>query len=222
MRASFSKSSTTGKWRPSSITPIPVGDLPTSHAGFVRQVIENHFARRGPAGRSGRSVKYEHDLAILANDEERSPPSNREALRRFERAARAPRLRRRFLGPRRLRPDRRVRRAVHPRDDEAQPSHVPVREPRARRGPRRDRRPRVDHPLRQQGLSLRAREAARSRDPADDGREQRAHRRDHPRPRACRACSSSRTARSPKACSAPTRASSCPPASSASCRAATS
>jgi glutathione synthase/RimK-type ligase-like ATP-grasp enzyme len=89
MRASFSKSSTTGKWRPSSITPIPVGDLPASHRGFLRQVIENHFERRGPAGRLGRSVKYEHDLAILANDDERSPPSNREALKRFERAARA-------------------------------------------------------------------------------------------------------------------------------------
>jgi glutathione synthase/RimK-type ligase-like ATP-grasp enzyme len=34
-------------------------------------------------------VQYEHDLAILTNDEERSPPSNREALKRFERAARA-------------------------------------------------------------------------------------------------------------------------------------
>ena len=89
MRASFSKSSTTGKWRPSSIAPIPVGDLPTKHRAFLRQVIENHFARRGPAGRSGRSVRYEHDLAILANDGERSPPSNREALKRFERAARA-------------------------------------------------------------------------------------------------------------------------------------
>jgi len=89
MRASFSKSSTTGKWRPSSIAPIPVGDLPANHRPFLRQVIENHFARRGPAGRSGRSVRYEHDLAILANDDERSPPSNREALRRFERAARA-------------------------------------------------------------------------------------------------------------------------------------
>ena len=52
-------------------------------------MIENHFARRGPAGRSGRSIQYEHDLAILANDDERSPPSNREALKRFERAARA-------------------------------------------------------------------------------------------------------------------------------------
>ena len=99
MRASFSKSSTTGKWRPSSITPIPIGDLPASHGGFVREVIQNHFARRGPAGRSGRSVKYEHDLAILANDEERSPPSNREALRRFERAARGQGFDVAFLGP---------------------------------------------------------------------------------------------------------------------------
>ena len=88
MKASFSKSSTTGKWRPSSITPIPVGDLPMSHGAFLRRVIENHFARRGPAGRSGRSIHYEHDLAILTNDGERSPPSNREALKRFERAAR--------------------------------------------------------------------------------------------------------------------------------------
>jgi hypothetical protein len=88
MRASFSKSSTTGKWRPSSIAPIPVGDLPASHRAFLRRVIENHFARRGPAGRSGRTIQYEHDLAILVNDDERSPPSNREALKKFERAAR--------------------------------------------------------------------------------------------------------------------------------------
>ena len=89
MRASFAKSSTTGKWRPSSIAPIPVGDLPESHGWFLRRVIEDHFARRGPAGRSGRTAQYEHDLAILTNDDERSPPSNREALKRFERAARA-------------------------------------------------------------------------------------------------------------------------------------
>ena len=86
MRASFSKST---KWRLVSLTPIPVGDLPASHGAFLRKVIANHFARRGPAGRSSRTIKYEHDLAILANDQERSPPSNREALRRFERAARA-------------------------------------------------------------------------------------------------------------------------------------
>ena len=85
MRASFSKSS---KWRLVSLAPIPVGDLPALHRAFLHSVIENHFARRGPSGRSGRSINYEHDLAILVNEDERSPPSNREALRRFERAAR--------------------------------------------------------------------------------------------------------------------------------------
>jgi glutathione synthase/RimK-type ligase-like ATP-grasp enzyme len=89
MRATFAKSSTTKLWRLRSITPIPVGDLPKGHGAFLRKVIENHFARRGPAGRAGRSAHYEHDLAILTNENERSPPSNREALRRFERAARA-------------------------------------------------------------------------------------------------------------------------------------
>jgi len=89
MKATFAKSSTTGLWRLRSITPIPVGDIPKSHGEFLRQVIENHFARRGPAGRAGRTPQYEHDLAILTNDDERSPPSNREALKRFERAARA-------------------------------------------------------------------------------------------------------------------------------------
>ena len=88
MRATFAKSSTTNLWRLRSITPIPVGDIPKDHKAFLRKVIENHFARRGPAGRAGRSVRYEHDLAILTNEDERSPPSNREALKRFERAAR--------------------------------------------------------------------------------------------------------------------------------------
>jgi glutathione synthase/RimK-type ligase-like ATP-grasp enzyme len=85
MRATFQKGQ---RWRLTSLAPIPVGDLPASHRSFVRQVIEDHFARRGPAGRSGRTAQYDHELAILVNDEERSPPSNREALRKFERAAR--------------------------------------------------------------------------------------------------------------------------------------
>ena len=88
MRATFAKSSTTGSWRLRSITPIPVGEIPKSHGDFLRNVIENHFARRGPAGRAGRSPQYEHDLAILTNHDERSPPSNREALKRFQNAVR--------------------------------------------------------------------------------------------------------------------------------------
>jgi glutathione synthase/RimK-type ligase-like ATP-grasp enzyme len=85
MRASFVRAT---RWRLVGLAPIPVGELPASHRRFLRHVIEEHFARRGPAGRSGRSAYYERDLAMLVNEQERSPPSNREALKRFERAAR--------------------------------------------------------------------------------------------------------------------------------------
>ncbi len=89
LRATFAKSSTTGLWRLRSIAPIPVGDIPAHHGPFLLQVIENHFARRGPAGRAGRTVGVRARPRHFANADERSPPSNREALERFERAARA-------------------------------------------------------------------------------------------------------------------------------------
>ncbi|HEU4617998.1 MAG TPA: RimK family protein [Gammaproteobacteria bacterium] len=85
MRASFVKSRA---WRLVGLAPIPVGDLPSEHRAFLHRCLEEHFIGRGPAGRSGKSPQYEHDLAILVNEDERSPPSNREALKRFERAAR--------------------------------------------------------------------------------------------------------------------------------------
>src|SRR5690606_11386307 len=86
MRASFTKGT---RWRLASLAPIPVGDIPDSHRAFLHEVVEEHFSGRGPAGRQGRSTQYEHDLAILVKDAEGSPPSNREALKRLERAARA-------------------------------------------------------------------------------------------------------------------------------------
>jgi glutathione synthase/RimK-type ligase-like ATP-grasp enzyme len=86
MRASFTKAK---RWRLNGLAPIPVGELPASHKEFLKQVIEDHFARRGPMGRTNRAASYDYDLAILLNPDERSPPSNRGALRCFVRAARA-------------------------------------------------------------------------------------------------------------------------------------
>ena len=68
--------------------PIPVGDVPRATGRSCAR--RSRTTSRGAARRPRRPhVQYAHDLAILANDDERSPPSNREALKRFERAARA-------------------------------------------------------------------------------------------------------------------------------------
>ena len=59
MKASFSKSSTTGKWRPSSIAPIPVGDLPASHRAFLKRVIDR-AAEQGIMARAA----FEHEFYL--------------------------------------------------------------------------------------------------------------------------------------------------------------
>ena len=90
MRATFAKSSTTG------LVAACAASRRFRSARF-RKATAPSCARSSrttsrAAGRPGARAaapQYEHDLAILTNDHERSPPSNREALRRFERAARA-------------------------------------------------------------------------------------------------------------------------------------
>jgi RimK-like ATPgrasp N-terminal domain len=111
MKASFSKSSTTGKWRPSSITPIPVGDLPTNHGAFLRD--REPLCAPRPCG----PLRPQHSLRARSRD----PDERRRALAAVEprsvEALRARRavawVRRGVFEPRRLRTDRRVRRAVH-------------------------------------------------------------------------------------------------------------
>ena len=162
MRATFAKSSTTGLWRLRSIAPIPVGEIPEAPWRFpAPSHRESLRAARPGRPRGPQQCSTSTTSRFSIDDDERSPPSNREALEAVRAGRACERLRRRVLEPRRLRPHRRVRRAVHPRDDRRQPSHLSLRAPGAGRGARRHRRPRVDHPLRQQGLSGRARETAR-------------------------------------------------------------
>jgi len=71
-------------WRLHSLKPIPLGEIPDAHREFLHQAIEQHFSRRLPA-RQTPAARLE--LAILANPEEASPPSDEAALRRFVRAA---------------------------------------------------------------------------------------------------------------------------------------
>ena len=84
------------KWRLQGLRPIPVGDIPDAQREFFRGAIEQHFARRMP---TPKSPALRHELAILANPADRSPPSDPPALRRFERAAEAHGFEVEIIGP---------------------------------------------------------------------------------------------------------------------------
>lgn len=84
------------KWRLQGLRPIPVGDIPASQREFLRGAIEQHFARRMP---EPKAPALRHELAILVNPADRSPPSDPPALRRFERAAEAHGFEVEVIGP---------------------------------------------------------------------------------------------------------------------------
>ncbi|MCC5795502.1 MAG: RimK family protein [Chromatiales bacterium] len=84
LRASFMRRR--DQWRLDRLKPIPLGEIPHTHRGFLRDAIVEHFSRRMPA-RQVPAARFE--LAILANPDEESPPSDEAALRRFVRAAQA-------------------------------------------------------------------------------------------------------------------------------------
>ncbi|GIK35185.1 MAG: 30S ribosomal protein S6 modification protein [Gammaproteobacteria bacterium] len=84
------------KWRLQGLRPIPVGDIPAGQREFLRGAIEQHFARRMPAPKA---PAVRHELAILVNPADRSPPSDPPALRRFERAAEAHGFEVEIIGP---------------------------------------------------------------------------------------------------------------------------
>ncbi len=84
IRASFRRRD--GKWLLENVRAVPVGEIPESHRDFLLESIEAHFARRRPSRR--REAPGGYDLAVLANADEASPPSDAQGLRRITRAAR--------------------------------------------------------------------------------------------------------------------------------------
>ncbi len=84
LRASFEKQG--GEWRLRGVRPIATSEIPDSHHDFVITQAEAHFGRRPRTARAKRTFRY--DLAILTALDAEDAPSNREAIGRFERAAR--------------------------------------------------------------------------------------------------------------------------------------
>lgn len=82
-----------GRWHLKDLEVMGAKEIPESHHAFAVAAAQDHFDRRRP-----RPKRYAYDLAILVNDEDRSPPSDRKALEHFAEAARRHDLRPTFIG----------------------------------------------------------------------------------------------------------------------------
>ena len=82
LRATFSRRN--GKWQLTRIHLIPLDDVPEAHRPFLTNTMAAYFKR--PTRRKHQADSI-FDLAILVNSQEKFPPSNALALRRFVKAA---------------------------------------------------------------------------------------------------------------------------------------
>jgi glutathione synthase/RimK-type ligase-like ATP-grasp enzyme len=73
------------EWRIQNIQLISFTDIPDDHVSYVIECAKKYFA--GKMTHSKRKISSNYDLAILLNEEEKVPPSNKRAIDRFQRAA---------------------------------------------------------------------------------------------------------------------------------------
>lgn len=80
LRAVFSQKN---KWRLQSIRPINLNEVPEADRPLLISALEKYLLRK----RDFRPDKKKYDLAILTNPEDKNPPSDDRALKRFYRAS---------------------------------------------------------------------------------------------------------------------------------------
>ena len=85
LRAQFQRRR--GRWLLQNVAPIPAGEVPAAHETFLREAVARYFFREPPRAR--RQKRYPYELAMLVNPQEKFPPSDERALKRFTRALRA-------------------------------------------------------------------------------------------------------------------------------------
>ena len=69
------------KWQVHSIRAIPFKEIPEHHLPYVADFAKEYFTQKRYD--SARVEKYNYDLAILVNPDEKEPPSNKKALAKF-------------------------------------------------------------------------------------------------------------------------------------------
>jgi len=84
LRVDFAVHPRRRRWYMSNIRAIAASEVPAEHRQFLLEVATEHFASRR---RTRRRSLAPYDLAILHDPDERNPPSDARALKRFLRAA---------------------------------------------------------------------------------------------------------------------------------------
>ena len=74
-----------GNWRVDAVAALALGEVPEGHLEFLLEAASDYFLRKRAPRIKRESARY--DLAILVNPKEAEPPSNAQALKRFEKAA---------------------------------------------------------------------------------------------------------------------------------------
>ncbi len=69
------------QWKISQIEAIPVDEIPETHITFLKQTADNFFNKK--RFHSFKQKPKYFDLAILRNPDEKTPPSNKKALKHF-------------------------------------------------------------------------------------------------------------------------------------------
>jgi glutathione synthase/RimK-type ligase-like ATP-grasp enzyme len=83
MQASFQN--VKGKWALQNIHTLIQSEIPTEHVPFVREVATEYLAGKRVQVKKKNAQRY--DLAILVNPQEKTPPSDKKALNKFQKAA---------------------------------------------------------------------------------------------------------------------------------------
>lgn len=73
------------KWTLTDTAPLPITEIPKNDQQFAKEQIEEYLTGKSTFRVRKKSTRY--DLAVLINPEEKTPPSDKKALRRFAKAA---------------------------------------------------------------------------------------------------------------------------------------
>ena len=73
------------KWVLQGIKPISFSEIPEGHLDYVMEFASSYFQKKRYD--QAKVIRYQYDLAILQNPEEKSPPSNKKAITKFTEVA---------------------------------------------------------------------------------------------------------------------------------------